>query len=93
MRPKVYCRLLLVGAVLFRADVAMACATCFGAEGDPQTKGLNMAIITLLSVTYTLFFGMAIAAFVMWKRNLPNTDQPSELFVSSSPEEASEAHG
>lgn len=45
-----------------------ACAVCFGAKGDPQTQSLNMAILTLLGVTYTLFAAMIGAGFVLWRR-------------------------
>lgn len=47
---------------------AQACATCFGAAGDPQTEGRNAAILTLLVITYTLFMGMITAAFILWRR-------------------------
>ncbi len=46
-----------------------ACATCFGAQDSPQTQGMNMAIFTLLGVTYTLFGAMLTMAFVLWRRN------------------------
>jgi len=46
-----------------------ACAVCFGAKGDPQTEGLNMAIITLLGTTYTLFAGMIAVGIVVWRRS------------------------
>ena len=46
-----------------------ACATCFGAQDSPQTHGMNMAIFTLLGVTYTLFGAMLTMAFVLWRRN------------------------
>ncbi len=45
-----------------------ACAVCFGAKGDPQTESLNMAILTLLGTTYTLFAGMIAAGFLLWRR-------------------------
>src|SRR5262249_55381056 len=47
---------------------AHACATCFGAAGDPQTEGRNAAILPLLTTTYTLLTGMAAAVFVLWRR-------------------------
>ncbi len=46
-----------------------ACATCFGDPNDPQTQGMNSAILTLLGVTYGLFFVMFVAGFVIWRRN------------------------
>ena len=55
---------------LFTPARAWACAVCFGAKGDPQTEGLNMAILTLLGTTYTLFGGMIALGFVLWRRSL-----------------------
>ena len=46
-----------------------ACATCFGAQDSPQTQGMNMAIFTLLGVTYALIGGMLTTALVLWRRN------------------------
>jgi hypothetical protein len=54
-----------------------ACATCFGAADDPQTHGMNAAILTLLSVTYGLFFTMGAAGFVLWRRARLATDPPA----------------
>ena len=51
------------------AQPVWACATCFGAQDSPQTQGMNMAIFTLLGVTYTLFGAMLTMAFVLWRRN------------------------
>ena len=72
--------------------VTFACATCFGAEGDPQTEGLNMAIITLLGVTYTLFSGMGLAVFLMWRKNQKRL-QETAANDALSIEEASTTHG
>ncbi len=77
---------------LLSPRVTFACATCFGAEGDPQTEGLNMAIITLLGVTYTLFSGMALAVFLMWRKNQKRL-QERELSDALPLEEASTTHG
>jgi hypothetical protein len=60
--------LILGAAVLVLPARAHACATCFGAAGDPQTEGRNAAILTLLITTYTLFAGMIAAAFLLWRR-------------------------
>lgn len=57
-----------VGVVMYTRPV-WACATCFGAQDSPQTQGMNMAILTLLGVTYTLFAAMLTTAFVLWRRN------------------------
>ena len=45
--------LLLIGLVCI-PRAAMACATCFGAAGAPQTNAMNMAILFLLSVIGTV---------------------------------------
>ena len=57
-----------VGVAMYAPPV-WACATCFGAQDSPQTQGMNMAILTLLGVTYTLFGAMLTTAFVLWRRN------------------------
>lgn len=54
---------------LFSPAQVWACAVCFGAKGDPQTEGLNMAILTLLGTTYTLFGGMIALGIVLWRRS------------------------
>ncbi len=51
------------------AQPVWACATCFGDQDSPQTQGMNMAIFTLLGVTYTLFAGMLCMAFFLWRHN------------------------
>jgi hypothetical protein len=68
LKPSMMACAALVALVFWSQDV-FACATCFGNEDDSQTHGLNGAIITMLAVTYTLFFSMAVAAFLLWKRN------------------------
>ena len=79
-------------ALTLWADSSFACATCFGAEGDPQTKGLNMAIITLLGVTYSLFSGMALMAFFYWRKNSALTGNEVDGANVSSLEESSITH-
>ena len=76
-----------------RAETSWACATCFGAEGDPQTEGLNMAIITLLSVTYSLFAGMALTAFLCWKKNSAVVEGEVGMLEPSPLEEAPTING
>ncbi|MEE9165845.1 MAG: hypothetical protein V3U24_00060 [Candidatus Neomarinimicrobiota bacterium] len=49
---------LLVGVTcLLIPHVTLACAVCFGDPGDPISKGINLAIITLLSVTGVVLGG------------------------------------
>ncbi len=45
-------------------SASKACEVCFGNPDDPQTKGMEAAILTLLAVTYLTLLGM-IAAFVV----------------------------
>lgn len=59
---------LSLGLALLSPTHVWACAVCFGAKGDPQTESLNMAILTLLATTYTLFAGMIAAGFLLWRR-------------------------
>lgn len=59
---------ILGGLVMMAPAQTWACAVCFGAKGDPQTESLNMAIITLLGTTYSLFTGMIVLAFILWRR-------------------------
>ncbi len=67
-----------------------ACATCFGAQDSPQTQGMNMAILTLLGVTYTLFGGMLTTAFVLWRRNRTASEHPDEKEIAASRPEFSD---
>ena len=80
-------------ALMLNAQSAYACATCFGAEGDPQTEGLNAAIITLLGVTYTLFIGMAVTAFYYSKKNTANMQLENTEHESESIDEAPNTNG
>ena len=69
------------------ARPAWACATCFGAQDSPQTQGMNMAILTLLGVTYALFGAMLTTAFVLWRRNrTPPEPADAEENAALSPE-------
>lgn len=51
------------------SGAAQACATCYGAPEDPQTQGMNMAIFTLLGVTYGVFALMAGTGIALWYTN------------------------
>lgn len=43
--------LLVAFASLVIVGTASACSVCFGDPDDPQSHGMNMAILTLLGVT------------------------------------------
>lgn len=47
-----------------------ACAVCFGAADSSQTAGMNMAMITLLGVTGTVFCGIGACIFTFRRRIL-----------------------
>jgi len=56
----------LVTIILLMENLS-ACATCFGAPDAPMTKGMNMAILTLLGVTGSVM-GMAGTMFIVLRR-------------------------
>ena len=53
-------------ALVAMPHVAHACSVCFGASDAPQTKGMNMAIMTLLIVIGGVL--IALAAFFLHLR-------------------------
>ncbi|PCJ64209.1 MAG: hypothetical protein COA73_04305 [Candidatus Hydrogenedentota bacterium] len=63
----------VIVALAISGESIHACATCFGAEGSPQTQAMNAAIITMLGVTYTLFMGIAATGYFLWRRSLANS--------------------
>ncbi|NIP18746.1 MAG: hypothetical protein GWM87_11760 [Xanthomonadales bacterium] len=46
----------------------IACATCYGDPGSPMTRGLNLAIITMLGVTALVLGGCAMFMVVLARR-------------------------
>ena len=55
-----------------------ACSTCFGDADDPQTKGIQAAIIVLLVITY-LMLGAILVFFIRMIRRgarLANQNTP-----------------
>jgi hypothetical protein len=93
MKTKTIIITILFACLLLKSESTFACATCFGAEGNPQTEGLNMAIITLLGVTYSLFTGMGLMALYCWKKNQKNNKNESDELGVSLSEEATINHG
>jgi hypothetical protein len=59
--------MLTLVAIILLMDNLSACATCFGAPDAPMTKGMNMAILTLLGVTGSVM-GMAGTMFIVLRR-------------------------
>jgi hypothetical protein len=53
---------------------AFSCPVCFGALDDPATKGMNIAIVTLLGVT-----GSVLAGFVSFFLRLRRLSRTSAI--------------
>lgn len=60
---------LVAGAFCAIPNAAHACAVCFGAADSTQTAGMNMAMVTLLGVTGTVFCGL-IACLLTFRRRV-----------------------
>jgi heme/copper-type cytochrome/quinol oxidase subunit 2 len=61
------------------AAQAWACATCYGAPGDPMTNGLNMGILTLLGVTGLVLGGCAWFMISLARRARHHAQLEAEL--------------
>ena len=59
--------MLTLVTIILLMDNLSACATCFGAPDAPMTKGMNMAVLTLLGVTGSVM-GMAGTMFIVLRR-------------------------
>ena len=59
--------MLTLVTIILLMDNLSACATCFGAPDAPMTKGMNMAVQTLLGVTGSVM-GMAGTMFIVLRR-------------------------
>ncbi|GMW00834.1 MAG: hypothetical protein AMXMBFR84_19710 [Candidatus Hydrogenedentota bacterium] len=56
------------GFALFTSPAAMACATCFGEADAPQTKGMSLAILTLLGCTGAVLTGaVGFVGSIAWR--------------------------
>ena len=73
MKAVVGCRLSVVGralalAAFVAAPEAFACAVCYGAPGDPMTKGLNNGIWVLLGLVAFVQLGFVAMFWTFWRR-------------------------
>jgi hypothetical protein len=50
------------------APEALACAVCYGAPGDPMTKGLNNGIWVLLGLVAFVQIGFVAMFWSFWRR-------------------------
>ena len=53
---------------LFVAQSAFACATCYGAPGDPMVKGTNNGVWVLLGVIGFVQIGFVAMFWSFWRR-------------------------
>jgi hypothetical protein len=65
---------LACAAVLALRSVGWACAVCVGNPDDPQTIGMNKAILGLLAITGVVLTGFSALFITLWRRSR----QPSE---------------
>lgn len=55
-------------------SLGWACAVCVGNPNDPQTVGMNQAILGLLAITGVVLTGMAAFFVTLWRRARRPTD-------------------
>ena len=58
----------IILTVLISLDVLYACATCFGDPNSKATQGMNLAIITMLTVTGGLLSSFLSFVYILNKR-------------------------
>ena len=54
--------------VLFSYDIVYACATCFGDPNSKATQGMNLAIITMLTITGGVLSSFLSFIYILSKR-------------------------
>tara|TARA_B000000475_G_scaffold269480_1_gene263515 strand:+ start:11086 stop:11340 length:255 start_codon:yes stop_codon:yes gene_type:complete len=54
--------------VLFSYDIVYACATCFGDPNSKATQGMNLAIITMLTITGGVLSSFISFIYILNKR-------------------------
>ena len=58
----------IILSVLISLDVLYACATCFGDPNSKATQGMNLAIITMLTVTGGVLSSFLSFIYILNKR-------------------------
>ncbi|HUI07714.1 MAG TPA: hypothetical protein VL486_11995 [Verrucomicrobiae bacterium] len=58
----------VVTLVMAVPRVLLACAVCYGAPEAPQTKGMNLGIVTMLGVTGVVLGGFGGMIFRLARR-------------------------
>ncbi len=69
----------LVVALAVVSPPAQACAVCYGAADSPMTKGMNNAILFLLSIVGVVQVGF-VALFVSIRRRTRRLQQQRDRF-------------
>ena len=54
--------------VLFSYDIVYACTTCFGDPNSKATQGMNLAIITMLTITGGVLSSFISFIYILNKR-------------------------
>lgn len=75
-------RLAVFGLVAFLAfawgATAWGCPVCFGESDAPIVKGVEMSVLFMIGITYSLMFGGAATFFVMRRRALQGVQPTNE---------------
>lgn len=58
----------IILSALISLDVVYACATCFGDPNSKATQGMNLAIITMLTVTGGVLSSFLSFVYILNKR-------------------------
>ena len=65
---RVFLTAVIVTLVMAAPRVLLACAACYGAPEAPQTKGMNLGIVTMLGVTGVVLGGFGGMIFCFARR-------------------------
>ena len=67
--------------VLSRPDWAWSCAVCVGNPNDPQTIGMNKAILGMLAITGGVLACLAGFFITLWRRSRQPVDGPDQVLA------------
>ena len=69
---------LACAGVLALRSVGWTCAVCVGNPNDPQTIGMNQAILGLLAITGVVLTGFSALFITLWRRGRQSADPAVE---------------
>jgi len=82
-------RTIFLAAALAAAECARACATCSGPADDPQSIGLNAAILTLLGVSLAVFVtALGFIGVMAWRMARHEASAAAEAAAKTATAEA-----